>query len=200
MRIDILTLFPDAVDAMMSSSILGELFCGNAVTITGTSGDWTAVIYNGKAGYVYSQYVAKGEYGSTTPTEPEKPAPGGSVTGQQIANYALQFVGYRYVWGGASPDTGFDCSGLVYYVYGQFGYTMNRVAADQARNGVHVDPADLQPGDVLCFYSSGSYIGHVGLYIGDNMFVHAANSSSGVITSSVTGYYATRGFVARRIL
>lgn len=176
-----------------SSSILGELFFGNSVTITGVSGDWTAVTYNGKAGYVFSQYVAKGEY---TPPSPS----GGSELGREIADYALQFVGYNYTWGGASPSTGFDCSGLMYYVYKQFGYTLNRVANDQARNGVHVDPSDLQPGDLLCFYSSGDYIGHVGMYIGNNMFVHAANSNTGVITSELSGYYATRGYEARRII
>ena len=88
----------------------------------------------------------------------------------------------------------------MYYVYSQFGYTLNRVACDQALNGVHVDPANLQPGDLLCFYSGGDYIGHVGMYIGNNMFVHAANSSTGVITSELSGYYATRGFEARRII
>lgn len=176
-----------------SAGILGELFYGNVVTITGTSGDWTQVTYNGKSGYVFSQYVAKGTY--TPPT-----SSGGSATGREIADYALQFVGYNYTWGGTSPSTGFDCSGLMYYVYKQFGYTLNRVAADQARNGVHVDPSDLQPGDLLCFYSGGDYIGHVGMYIGNNMFVHAANSTAGVITSQLSGYYATRGYEARRIV
>ena len=109
-------------------------------------------------------------------------------------------MGYPYVWGGMDPSTGFDCSGLVYYVYGQFGYRLNRVAADQASNGVHVDPSNLQPGDVLCFYSSGSYIGHAGIYIGNNQFVHAANSRTGVIVSDLSGYYSSRGFEARRIV
>ena len=198
----------------MSAEIYCELFYGNAVTITGEVNGWSAVIYEGKSGYVYSQYVAKGTYGTPSdpenpedPEQPENPTPtaptpsGDSYArGKQIADYAVQFVGYPYVWGGMDPSTGFDCSGLVYYVYGQFGYTLNRVAADQARNGVHVDPSNLQPGDVLCFYSSGDYIGHTGIYIGNNMFVHAANSRSGVIISELSGYYSTRGFEARRIV
>ena len=124
----------------------------------------------------------------------------GAVGRREIADYALQFVGYNYTWGGTSPSTGFDCSGLMYYVYQHFGYTLNRVADAQARNGVHVDPSDLQPGDLLCFYSSGSYIGHVGMYIGNNQFVHAANSNMGVIISDLSGYYANRGYEARRII
>lgn len=179
--------------ASLSSDIIGELFYGNNVTITGTSGDWTAITYNGKSGYVSSQYVKTGSYTPPTST-------GGSALGREIADYALQFVGYNYTWGGKSPSTGFDCSGLMYYVYAQFGYSLNRVAADQAKNGVHVDPANLQPGDLLCFYSSGSYIGHVGMYIGDNKFVHAASSTTGVIITELSGYYATRGYEARRIV
>ena len=176
----------------MSSGILGELSFGNTVTITGTVGEWTAITYKGTAGYVYSSYVTKGQYQSNSV--------GGTVKGREIADYALQYVGYKYVWGGTSPSTGFDCSGLVYYVYKHFGYTLNRVAADQAKNGVHVDPSDLQPGDILCFYSGSSYIGHVGIYIGNNRFVHAQNSATGVVTTELAGYYATRGYEARRII
>ncbi|MGN0981964.1 MAG: SH3 domain-containing protein [Candidatus Limivicinus sp.] len=178
-----------------NTQILCELFYGNVVTITGTSGDWTAVIYKGTPGYVHSQYVKAGSFGSTV-----SPDAGGSVEGRQVAEYALQFVGYNYCWGGKSPETGFDCSGLVYYVYQQFGYTLNRVACDQANNGVHVEPDQLQPGDILCFYSSNDYIGHVGIYIGDNKFVHAQNSATGVVVSALEGYYASRGFEARRII
>lgn len=175
-----------------SSAVLAELYYGNAVTITGKSGDWTAVTYNGRSGFVYSSYVKEGEYSYSSS--------GGSATGREIADFALKFVGYNYCWGGKDPSTGFDCSGLMYYVYSQFGYTLNRVASDQARNGVHVDPSDLQPGDLLCFYSSGSYIGHVGMYIGNNQFVHASTSTTGVIISELSGYYTSRGFEARRIV
>lgn len=178
----------------MSSGIICELFYGNKVTITGYSGEWTAVIYNGVPGFVYSTYVKEGEYEYTDTTS----GAAGTVEGKAIADYALGFVGYNYCWGGTSPSTGFDCSGLVYYVYGQFGYSLNRVAADQARNGVHVD--ELEPGDILCFYSGGSYIGHVGIYIGGGKFVHAANSALGVIVSSLEGYYENRGYEARRIV
>ncbi len=199
----------------MSSAILGEFFYGNSVTITGTSGEWTAISYNGQDGYVYSKYVTSGSYQVSTPvvnTISTTPAPNaggstvsvpstGSATGQQIAAFAQQFVGYRYSWGGKSPETGFDCSGFVYYVYSQFGYTLNRVACDQAQNGVHVDPSDLQPGDVLCFYSNDNYyIGHTGIYIGNNKFIHASTSTTGVIITELGGYYFTRGYEARRIV
>ena len=175
-----------------SSPILAELFYGNAVTITGSSGDWTAVVYEGQSGFVFSQYVATGVY--------QNVSVGGTTTGREIADFALQYVGTPYHWGGKDPSTGFDCSGFMYYVYKHFGYTLNRVASEQALNGKHVEASDLQPGDLLCFYSGGSYIGHVGIYIGNNMFVHAATSTTGVITSELAGYYARRGFEARRII
>lgn len=184
--------------ASMSSGILGELFYGNVVTITGTQGEWTAITYEGKAGYVYSTYVTAGSMSTKTTTIGGSSA--GSATGKQIADYALGYVGYRYAWGGKSPETGFDCSGFTYYVFGQFGYTINRVAADQAKNGRAVDASDLQVGDLILFYSGSNYIGHVGIYIGNNQFVHAATSSTGVIISDLAGYYVSRGYEVRRIV
>lgn len=185
----------------MSSDIIGTFYYGNSVTITGYSGDWTAVEYKGSSGFVYSQYVKSGSFsvgGGDSSSDPGSST--GSATGRQIADFALQYVGYNYCWGGTSPETGFDCSGLVFYTYKNFGYTLNRVAADQANNGYAVSYDELQPGDILCFYSSGSYIGHVGIYIGDGMFVHASNATTGVIITPLDGYYYNRGFVARRII
>lgn len=119
------------------------------------------------------------------------------ASGQEVAEYAQQYVGYNYVWGGKSPETGFDCSGLVYYVYQQFGYTLNRTAAEQAKNGSHVEADSLEPGDVLCFYK-GSSVGHSGIYIGDGNYVHAQDSATGVVVSPLSERKG--GFEARRIL
>lgn len=188
----------------MTASILGELFYGNQVKLIIAHDGWAQIMVNGNVGYVASQYVKEGTYvsgGSSDSGAISSPSSSGSsATGQDIVNYALQFVGYNYCWGGASPNSGFDCSGLVYYVYKQFGFTLNRVAADQARNGRHIEASELQPGDLLCFYSGSSYIGHIGIYIGNGQFVHASNSTTGVIISDLSGYYVTRGFEARRII
>lgn len=173
--------------------ILDELNYGNVVTILGYVGEWTGIERNGYYGYVYSQYVAEG---SVTPVAD---APGSSELGNQIVAFALQYEGYPYVWGGTTPD-GFDCSGFTSYVYGHFGISLNRVADDQTRNGVAVDTGALQPGDLLCFYSSGSYVGHVGIYIGNNRFIHASTYTTGVIISELSGYYYARGFIARRLV
>ncbi len=202
--------------ASMSAGIITELFYGNRVDIAGDYGDWTAVYYQGQLGFVYSQFVKEGSLsieGSTVTgsayavpgsveEQTQKPNLSGSSyeKGVQVAQFALRYLGYNYCWGGMDPSTGFDCSGLVYYVYGQFGYTLNRVAQDQARNGVAVSADQLQPGDILCFYSGSSYIGHVGIYIGDGKFVHAQNSATGVVITDLNGHYGQRGFEARRIV
>ena len=100
--------------------------------------------------------------------------------GQDIADYALEFYGCDYRYGGKSPETGFDCSGLVWYVYDHFGIPLNRTAADQAKNGEHVPPDQIAPGDILLFYR-GSWIGHAGIYLGDGEYIHAADVGIGVV-------------------
>lgn len=100
---------------------------------------------------------------------------------QQIVDLALSYVGYPYTMAGASPSTGFDCSGLVYYVFKQFGYNLHRAGDGQALDGVAVSEADLRPGDVLIFAANGTTsIKHVGIYIGDGKMVHAQNPTMGV--------------------
>ena len=181
----------------MSAKILDELNVGTALRITGVSEDWVRVIANGRDGYVAASFVAEGTYAPETRLS----SAAGTELGKEIAAYALQYVGTPYKWGGKSPETGFDCSGFVQYVFGQFGYQTSRVANDALSDGIHVDPADLQPGDLLCFYSGNSYVGHLGIYVGDDLFVHAANSVTGVVTTSLTtGYYASRGYEIRRII
>lgn len=180
----------------LSAGIIRELYYSNSLSITGYSGDWTAVVIDGQSGYVFSQYVKEGSC-QTSAGNPENSS-AGTASGSDIVGYAMQFLGCSYKYGGTDPATGFDCSGLVYYVYDHFGYRLNRVAADQAKNGTAV-AGDLQPGDILCFYTNGT-IGHSGIYIGDGKFIHAANSGTGVIVTELAGYYTNRGYEARRII
>lgn len=125
-----------------------------------------------------------------------------SSTGTDIVNYAKKYLGYKYVSGGTSPSTGFDCSGFTYYVYKHFGVTLSRTSTSQASNGVAVSKSDLKMGDLILFNnSSNSSIGHVGIYIGGNTFIHAANASKGVITTSLSdSYYSKRYVTARRVI
>lgn len=118
-----------------------------------------------------------------------------SASGNAVATYAKQYVGCKYVRGGTSPS-GFDCSGFTTYVYKHFGVTLSRTAAGQYGNGKAV--TSLQAGDLVMF-SYGKGISHVGIYIGGNQFVHAANSRSGVRIDSLSGSYKSRFVGARRI-
>ena len=118
--------------------------------------------------------------------------------GEKLVAYAKTFVGYPYVYGGSSPS-GFDCSGFMQYVCRQMGYTIKRTATAQLSNGRKVSRNELKPGD-LVFFGYGKTATHVGMYIGNDKFVHAENSRTGVVISDLfSGYYSGRYLTARRI-
>ena len=96
----------------------------------------------------------------------------GSI-GRAAADLALQYLGIPYVWGGATPEQGLDCSGLVQYVYGKLGIPLTHYAAFQFREGDPVASQDLRPGDLVFFNPKADGPGHVGIYIGNGMMVHA---------------------------
>ncbi|UOO38122.1 C40 family peptidase [Oscillospiraceae bacterium CM] len=121
------------------------------------------------------------------------------TTADELVEYALGYVGYDYVYGGSSPSRGFDCSGFTTYIYKQFGYTISRTASQQYRNnGESIAKTDIKPGDLLFFHTFGSGISHVGIYIGNGQFVHAANSRTGVIISTLDAGYWCRAWVAAK--
>ena len=245
-------------------SILGTYNSGTKMTITGSSGDWYAVTYNGTKGYVYKQYLSQSgvtasvtemddtpavttagvnlrEGPSTSYTSKRVLAAGSSVTvtgksgqwyrvdygsitgfvyqdylsfdqarnetssasteGERIVAEAKRYMGVRYVYGGTSPS-GFDCSGFVYYVYKQCGYSITRTATAQSYDGKLVARANMQPGDIIIFYNGAvSAIGHAGIYIGNNQFIHASSGGGRVMISSLSeSYYNTRFYCARRVV
>lgn len=91
----------------------------------------------------------------------------------KIVNYALQFVGGKYVWGGNDPHTGADCSGFTKYVYSKVaGITLNRVSRDQAKQGKQIKSSEMRPGDLIFYTNSKGTINHVAMYIGNGQIVH----------------------------
>ena len=171
-------------------SKVGSLAKGRCVKVVSVQSGW----YQIEQGYVSAAYVEETDY---TPAA-------ASSKGQELANIALQYVGYSYVYGGASPRVGFDCSGLVQYACAQLGYSVNRTASAQLQNGVTVSWDELAPGDLVFFKKPGSTtskpVTHVGMYIGSGQFVHASDYGVGVIVSNLSDAYYTTGYVsARRI-
>ena len=125
----------------------------------------------------------------------------GSASGSSIVAEAKKYLGTPYVYGGASPS-GFDCSGFVYYVLKQNGFSPYRTPADQYNQGTYVAKENLQPGDVVFFAGTGSSnaISHVGIYVGGGQMIHSPNSRSTVSYADITsGYWANHYYGARRM-
>lgn len=199
--------------ASTSATIIGFLDYNDTVTITKEEGDWYYVEGEEISGYVSKNLIST-NVSSRSLTEERKNDNDTTVIdqdinnnltealstqntqkGNQIAEYAKQFLGCSYVSGGKTPSSGFDCSGFTKYVYSNFGYTLGNTAATQNNLGKDVNIEDIAIGDLILFYDEGkTKIGHTGIYIGDGNFVHAANASRGVVTDNLNtnSYYNTR--------
>jgi cell wall-associated NlpC family hydrolase len=125
------------------------------------------------------------------------PPPADASKGAQVVAIALQYLGVPYKWGGASPETGFDCSGLTMYVFAQVGVSLPHFAAAQYRLGYAVPKDQLEPGDLVFFRA----LGHMGMYIGGGNFIHAPRTGDVVKISSLSEpYYVANWVGARRVL
>lgn len=175
------------------TDILGKLNTGDTVEVLGVASNWYKVSTGGTTAYISSDYITLANQTATSVTST-------AYSSSSIVNTAYKYMGVPYVWAGTSPS-GFDCSGLVYYVFGENGISTNRTAASLYSNGYAVDRTQLQAGDIICFYNSSySYIGHVGIYIGNNQFIHASSSEGKVTIDSLSSnYYNTHYYGARRI-
>ena len=175
-------------------SILTKVYAGNIIDLVALADGWYEMSYNGVSGYICADYVR--EYSGST----------ASSIGEEVVALALSYLGTPYVYGGASSK-GFDCSGFTMYIFSQFGYSLPHSATSQWNDsGEYVEKADLQPGDLVLFCdpsrSNGKACSHVGIYIGDNEFVHASSGSSGKyvrIDSLDSSYYSTYYKGAKRL-
>jgi cell wall-associated NlpC family hydrolase len=181
------------------SAILDTLTLGDKVAVTGLGLDWSKIqMAGGATGYVLSSLLTTDVVLKPTPTPKPvsrprvTPSPvGSSLTAAQkqaIIDLARSLIGVRYVYGHESPSEGFDCSGFTSYIYKTlFNITLSRSAKDQSRNGVAVSSADIEIGDIICFDWDSPYgvCDHVGLYIGNGQYIHAAHSRGEVVQSTV---------------
>jgi len=179
---------------------LGELVFSTQVIITGQHGDWYKVLLdNGKTGWVASGLIDTREERIARQEGTPAGSPGGGK-GSQIVRTALRYLGYPYVMGGESPR-GFDCSGFVQYVMAQNDIRVSRTSRTLFLDGRPVSRSQLRPGDVVFFrntYRQG--ISHVGIYINDNKFIHAADHRRDVTISRIDEeHYASRYVGARRM-
>lgn len=205
------------------SEVLRVFVENTKVTLISEEDGWCKIEYKDQVGYVVKTYVSDkkvtttsrsgGTRTTTTKTTTQQKnttkaetstnntATTSSAKGQEVANYAKKFVGCRYVYGGSGPSS-FDCSGLTMYVYKKFGVSLPHSATAQSKIGTKVARENLQPGDLIFFrnYRTNKGIGHVGIYIGNNKFVHASTEKTGVITSTLSGSYSSRFVTATRLI
>lgn len=205
--------------ASTSANVVTTLTRNTAVTIEGQENGWTRITTStGVSGYVSSEYISDEQVQSTNRSDSERtqkivdlPNTTADATesedtntvvskGEEVVNYAKTLLGKSYVYGGVGPNS-FDCSGFTQYVYNKFGVNLSHSASLQANIGTTVSKANLQLGDMVFFSQGGSSIGHVGIFVGNNSFIHAANPHKGVVITSLSdGYYTTNYKTAKRVL
>lgn len=160
---------------------------GEELLVIEEMGDWVKVDIDGEEGYVAAEYVEVTSELKTALTITEA-LYGEGVTDVRISicEFAKQYVGNRYVWGGTSLTKGADCSGFTLAVYRNFGISLPHSSRAQANCGTKISVSEAKPGDLI-FYGSGKGINHVAMYIGNGQVVHASNSRTGIIISNA--YY-----------
>lgn len=171
------------------SKVIDKCNQTDVLIVTGKYKKWYQIKYRNKIAWIYSMYLEG--YNLTLISEitiKEKE----NLLRRQIVNYAQQFIGTPYRYGGTNLKKGVDCSGFVQSVMKTFDIQLHRRSKDQLKNGTPVKKESLDPADLVFFDTSGTNTGkvsHVGLYIGNNQFIHATNSKGVKIDDLFQPYY-----------
>lgn len=194
--------------------VMGKIYPKDKVDIYGTQGEFYKIKFNGQWGYIYKTYVsvvsdilAKAQYIADGQQYVTK------ATGDNLVTYSNKFLGMPYIWGGTTPaifntagkylSGGFDCSGLVQYSYKNFGINLPRTTMDQVDKGAAVNINNLKNGDLVFFttnVSVPSEVSHVGIYIGNNKFMHSPKPGEVIKITELSGYYIQNFVVGKRII
>lgn len=181
----------------LEGPIVNMVAYGEELEVVEELDGWVKVLFDGQETYVNADYVTVGENLKTALNMSEFLfGEGVSDVRVSLCEYAKQFLGNPYVWGGTSLTKGADCSGYVLSIFGKYGYSLPHSSRAQATMGTKVTVAEAKPGD-LVFYSKGGHINHVAIYIGGGQVVHASSPKYGIRITSV--YYRTPTTVRRII-
>ncbi|MBQ4530687.1 MAG: C40 family peptidase [Lachnospiraceae bacterium] len=173
----------------MDASTVDLIPLGEKLEVLEDLGDWVKVTFDSDEGYISSEFVEMSEELETAVTITElQYGEGVSDARVSIVQYAKQFLGNPYVWGGSSLTNGTDCSGFTMSIYAKYGVSLPHSSRAQANCGTRINSGDARPGD-LFFYGNGSGINHVAMYIGGGQVIHASTERTGIKISNA--YYRT---------
>ena len=208
-------------EASSQSNLVTSIKRGDKVTYYETVGEWARIItWTDKKGYVLAKYlvdsankvdkvvvqqpkpkeiVVASRGNEEKPEEVVAPSPEAESLADEIIAYAKTWLGVPYRWAGNSTN-GTDCSGLTYYVFKNFGINVPRSSSAYSGIGTKISRSDIKKGDILMWDTNrNGTIGHVGIYIGDGMFIHASSSKGKVVTRSLASY-SEKYMGARRVI
>lgn len=191
-----------------SYSVISTLAKGTKVTVKSTSNGWSKITSGSITGYVNSSYLTSKKPSTATSSNSSSSNTNSSTStsnsASKVISYAKKLLGKPYVWGAQGPN-GFDCSGFTYYVFkNSAGITLPRTSSAQSKYGKSVSKSNLKAGDLIFFDTVGPNNGavtHVGLYIGNGQFIHAASGQGKVVINNLNSSYYVKAYVnARRVL
>jgi uncharacterized protein YgiM (DUF1202 family) len=167
--------------ASIDSAVLTQVPKGEELEFVEAMGEWIQVSIDGELGFVSAQYVTVEEKLETAVTMTELLyGPGVSDVRVDLVNYAKEFLGNRYVWGGTNLNKGVDCSGFTMSVFKKFGVKLSHSSRSQSNEGTKISTSDLMPGDLVFYANSSGTINHVAIYIGGGQVIHASSPKTGI--------------------
>lgn len=176
-------------EANTDAEVITRVSRGEELEVVESEGEWVRVYLDDEEVYVFAEFVEVDAKLMTAITMTELLyGQGISDVRVDLCQYAKQFLGNPYVWGGVSLTNGADCSGFVLSVYKKYGVTLPHYSGAQANSGTKISVSDAKPGDLI-FYGKGQTINHVAIYIGNGQVIHASSPTTGIKISNV--YYRT---------